>query len=193
MSRDQEPYLIVGLGNPGREYKRNRHNVGFMALDRLAEQFHTSFTRVSMNALVTDTRYRDQRIYLAKPQTFMNKSGTAVRSLAHFYKLPLSRLLVIYDDVDLPLGTLRLRPSGGSAGQKGLKSIIQQLGSQDFPRLRIGISRPPGRMSVSSYVLQDFSAAEVESLNHVLVEAVDAVKLYLEEGIEQAMTEVNRT
>lgn len=193
MSRDQEPYLIVGLGNPGREYKRNRHNVGFMVLDQLAELFHTSFTRVSMKALVTDTRFRDQRIYLVKPQTFMNKSGTAVRSLAHFYKLPLSRLLVIYDDVDLPLGTLRLRPSGGSAGQKGLKSIIQQLGSQDFPRLRIGISRPPGRMSVSSYVLQDFSSAETEILEHVLVRAVDAVKLYLEEGIEQAMTEVNRT
>lgn len=193
MNRDQEPYLIVGLGNPGREYKRNRHNIGFMVLDLLAEHFHTSFTRVSMSALVTDTRYRDQRIYLAKPQTFMNKSGTAVRSLVHFYKLPLSRLLVIYDDVDLPFETLRLRPSGGSAGQKGLKSIIQQLGSRDFPRLRIGIGRPPGRMSVSSFVLQDFSVAEFEILDHVLEQAVVAVKLYLEEGIEKAMTEINRT
>jgi len=189
----QTPRLIVGLGNPGPEYRFNRHNVGFMVIDQLAERWGTSFSSVSFQSLFTDVRRKGNKLMLAKPQTFMNQSGQAVRSLVNFYKLPLSNLLVIYDDVDLPFGTLRLKPSGGAAGQKGMRSIIRELGSRDFPRLRVGIGRPPGRMSVSSYVLQDFGSLEQEELEIILVEADDAVRDWLDEGIERAMTTVNQS
>jgi PTH1 family peptidyl-tRNA hydrolase len=186
------PRLIIGLGNPGREYRSNRHNIGFMVVDQLAQDWGASFSSVSFQASFTDLRRRGTKIMLAKPQTYMNQSGRAVRSLVNFYKLPLANLLVIYDDVDLPFGALRLKPSGGAAGQKGMKSIIRELGSRDFPRLRVGIGRPPGRMSVSSYVLQDFDAQEREELEIIIQEAADAAARWLDEGIERAMTTVNQ-
>jgi len=185
------PYLIVGLGNPGREYRWNRHNAGFLVLDRLAERLGTRFSRLKMDALVTDARFQDEKLILAKPQTFMNSSGKAVRSLVNFFKIPLARLLLVYDDVDLPFPQIRIRPAGGAGGQKGIKSVIQQLGSQEFPRMRIGIDRPPGRMPVSSYVLQDFSTEEREIFDRVRDQAAEAVLLFVSEGIDQAMTEYN--
>ena len=185
------PLIIAGLGNPGREYRHNRHNIGFMVMDALAERLGESFAKMQMDALVTKARYQDQRVILVKPQTYMNRSGRAIRSLVNFYKIPLENLLVAYDDVDLPFDTLRLRSEGGSAGQKGMISIIEQLGTQDFPRLRMGIGRPPGRMSVSTYVLQDFSDAETERLTFVLDDAVQAILSFITAGIEQAMTEHN--
>jgi len=188
-----KPYLIVGLGNPGREYRDNRHNVGFMVLDRLAEKLETSFTRLKMDALMTAVKYRDQRLILIKPQTFMNLSGRPVASYLRFYKLPLENLLVVYDDVDLPLETLRMKPDGGDAGQKGVRSIIQELGTQDFPRLRLGINRPPGRMSVSSYVLQDFSKDDQATLPFVLDQAAGAALFFVEQGLNAAMTRYNQT
>lgn len=142
----KKPFLIVGLGNPGREYRNNRHNIGFMVLDQLAGKMDTSFSKMKMNALMTAVRYKGQRIILIKPQTFMNLSGKAAASFIRFYKLPLENLLVVYDDVDLPFQTLRMRPNGGDAGQKGVRSIIKELGTKDFPRLRIGINRPPGTL-----------------------------------------------
>jgi PTH1 family peptidyl-tRNA hydrolase len=184
--------LIVGLGNPGREYRFNRHNIGFMVIDQLAEDWGASFSSVRFQASFTDVRRQGAKIMLAKPQTYMNQSGRAVRSLVNFYKLPLANLLVIYDDVDLPFGALRLKPSGGAAGQKGMKSIIRELGSRDFPRLRVGIGRPPGRMSVSSYVLQDFDEQEREEIEIIVREAADAAVRWLDEGIERAMTTVNQ-
>jgi PTH1 family peptidyl-tRNA hydrolase len=192
MFRKSKPYLIVGLGNPDREYHGNRHNIGFMVLDRLAAQLDTSFSRMKMNALMTAVRYKGERLILIKPQTFMNLSGQAVSSFLRFYKLPLENLLVVYDDVDLPFETLRLKPNGGDAGQKGVRSIIQQLGTQDFPRLRVGIGRPPGRMSVSSYVLQDFSSSEKELLPIVLDLTSSAVLHFIEKGLESAMTLYNQ-
>ena len=193
MAGNTAPYLIAGLGNPGREYRKNRHNVGFLTLDRLAERFETCFSRMSMEALVTDSRWQGEKVILAKPQTFMNKSGKAVSSLVRYYKIPVDRLLVIYDDVDLPFGALRIRPRGGAGGQKGMKSIIRQLGSSAFPRMRIGIGRPPGRMPVSAYVLQDFSAEELETLEFLLDQAVKAVEVFLAEGVDQAMTLYNQS
>lgn len=188
----QYPRLIVGLGNPGREYRFNRHNIGFMVVDQLAADWGASFSTVRFQASFTDVRRQGAKIMLAKPQTYMNQSGRAVRSLVNFYKLPLANLLVIYDDVDLPFGILRLKPSGGAAGQKGMKSIIKELGSRDFPRLRVGIGRPPGRMSVSGYVLQDFDAQEREEVEIIVREAADAAVRWLDEGIEGAMNTVNQ-
>jgi PTH1 family peptidyl-tRNA hydrolase len=187
-----KPYLIVGLGNPGREYRGNRHNVGFMVLDRLAEKLETSFSKLKMNALTTAVRYGNQRLILVKPQTFMNLSGQAVSSFLRFYKLPLENLMVVYDDVDLPFETLRLRPDGGDAGQKGVRSIIQQLGTDEFPRLRVGIDRPPGRTPVSDYVLQDFSKTEKDTLAFVLDQAVLAALHFVDHGLNSAMTRYNQ-
>ncbi|MDD5467988.1 MAG: aminoacyl-tRNA hydrolase [Anaerolineales bacterium] len=184
-------YLIVGLGNPGREYRNNRHNIGFLLLDRLAGRLDATFSRVESRALVARAAYLERRVILAKPQTYMNLSGQAVGALVHFYKIPLDHLLVAYDDVDLPFGALRLRPDGGSAGQKGMQSIIERLGSEDFPRLRLGIDRPAGRKEVSAHVLEDFSRAESEELPAILDRGADAVFSYLVDGLEIAMTRYN--
>lgn len=189
----EDPYLIIGLGNPGRDHQGNRHNVGFMVLDRVAEELGRSFSKVKKDALFTRGRYQGRNVILAKPQTYMNRSGKAVSALVDYYQLPLGNLLVAYDDVDLPFANLRLRPAGGAGGQKGLRSIIRSLGSEDFARLRMGIGRPPGRMSVSAYVLQDFTESERKALPTLLDEAAGAVLTFVTEGIDQAMTEFNRT
>lgn len=186
-----EPYLLIGLGNPGQEYRHTRHNVGFMLLDRVAKRLGVAFTRLESKALVTKGEHRGRRIVLGKPQTYMNLSGQAAGALLRYYKVPTGNLLVAYDDVDLPLGTLRLRPGGGSAGQKGMASIIERLGTQEFPRMRIGIGRPPGRMDAAAYVLQDFSSGESEMLEQTLERAADAALLFVAEGLEAAMNQYN--
>jgi len=190
-SDPNQPYLLVGLGNPGRAYRKNRHNVGFMLMDRLAERMNQSFSRVESQALLTKANYKGRRILLAKPQTFMNLSGQSVGALVRYYKIPLGNLLVAYDDVDIPFDTLRLRSEGGSGGHKGMQSIIQRLGGQGFPRVRIGIGRPPGRMEASDYVLQDFSSQELDMLPMILDRASDAALTYLTEGITEAMNQYN--
>jgi len=185
------PYLIVGLGNPGREYRATRHNIGFMLLDYLAERLGVTFSRLESQALVAKTEHAGKRIVLAKPQAYMNLSGQPVGALLHYYKIPTSQLLVAYDDVDLPLGTLRIRPGGGSAGQKGMASIIDRLGTQDFPRLRLGIDRPPGKMQAAAYVLQDFSSLQQPVVRTALERAADAVLLFISDGLEAAMNRYN--
>jgi PTH1 family peptidyl-tRNA hydrolase len=187
----QGPYLIAGLGNPGRKFEHNRHNVGFMLLNHLSLKLGESFGHVESKALVAKATYLGERTILIKPQTYMNNSGAAVTSLVHFYKVPLENLLVAYDDVDLPLGTLRLRPSGGSAGQKGMQSIIERLGTEDFPRLRTGTGRPPGRMEAANYVLQDFPNDEADLLAETLDRAVEAVLTYIQYGLDRAMNLYN--
>jgi len=187
----QGPFLIVGLGNPGRKYELNRHNVGFMVLNHLSIKLGESFGKVETKALISKTTYKGERVILVKPQTYMNNSGMSVSSLARFYQVPLDNLLVAYDDVDLPLGILRLRPSGGSAGQKGMQSIIERLGTDQFPRLRIGTGRPPGRMDAADYVLQDFPAQETDLLNETLDRAVEAVLIFIQDGLDIAMNLYN--
>ena len=187
-----DKYLIVGLGNPGREYRYNRHNVGFMTLDRLVERHHlTGFTKMQSKALVTTGTVVGASLVLAKPQTYMNLSGQAVSALVRFYAVPLERLLVCSDDIDLPLGTLRLRAEGGSAGQKGLESIIEQLGTKVFPRLRIGIGRPPGAKAAAGYVLRDFKGEDLDIINVALDRAVQAIEVFLREGLPMAMSRFN--
>lgn len=142
-------------------------------------------------ALVGTCQLEGRKVVLAKPQTFMNLSGQSVSSLVRFYKIPLDHLLVILDDLDLPVGTLRMRPGGGSAGAKGLNSIIQQLGTEDFPRMRLGIGRPPGQMEGADYVLQEFHTSEKDTLKEVLEKAAQAAQVFILHGLEQAMNQYN--
>ncbi len=184
-------YLIIGLGNPGRDYRENRHNIGFMLLDRLAVKLNARFTRLQSKALVASVAYLKRKVILAKPQTFMNLSGQPVQGLVRFYKLPLTNLLVAHDDLDLPPGTIRIRPDGGSAGQKGMESIIERLGTDEFARIRLGIGRPPGQMQAPDYVLQDFSDAEKTIISETLNRAVDAALTFMVEGLGAAMNKYN--
>ncbi len=184
-------YLIVGLGNPGREYRETRHNVGFMLVDRLCAGMGTKIGKVQSKALMGTGQYAGHKVILAKPQTYMNLSGQAVSGLMRFYKVPVTNFLVAYDDLDLPLGTLRIRPAGGSAGQKGIGSIIEQLGTGDFARMRIGIGRPPGQMDAAAYVLQKFTTQEQEILDLTLDRAVKAAQVFVERGLETAMNLFN--
>ena len=196
-SDDRDPgkgtFLIVGLGNPGKEYRETRHNIGFMTADRIAERLGIKFTRTQSKALITDAHYRDRRIYLAKPQTFMNASGQAVSALLKFYKIPHKNLLVVYDDVDLPFETIRMKPAGGTAGHRGMQNIIQQTGTKEFPRLRLGVGRAYGSKQAADYVLKPFSKEELEFLSVYIDRAADAALSYVVEGIEQAMTTYNRS
>jgi len=155
-----EFFLIAGLGNHGPRYMHNRHNIGFQVVDALAQEHRVSFTRIEHRAQTGHGTIGTRRVILAKPQTWMNESGKAVVPLSHFYKVDPARILVVYDDLDIPLGDLRYRPEGSSGGHKGVQSIMQLLGTQALPRLRVGIGRPPGQMDPAAYVLQDFSATE---------------------------------
>lgn len=184
-------YLLVGLGNPGREYKDNRHNFGFMLIDRLCVRLSARGMRLQSKAIVITHLHGVKKLILAKPQTYMNLSGGSVQGLLRFYKLPLDHLLVAHDDLDLPFGAIRLRPGGGPGGQKGVASIIQQLGTQDFSRLRLGIDRPPGRMEPADYVLQDFPASQLIALSEILDRAADAVLSFVDEGLDKAMNRFN--
>jgi PTH1 family peptidyl-tRNA hydrolase len=191
METQSFPYLVTGLGNPGREYRDTRHNIGFMVIDQLCKSFGVSLSRLQSKALVAVATLDGRKVVLAKPQTFMNLSGQSVSGLVRFYKVPPEQLIVAHDDIDLPLGTLRLRPGGGSAGQKGIQSTIQQLGTQNFARLRMGVGRPPGQMNPSAYVLQRFSNAEIEILDLMLERAVAAVRTFICEGLDAAMNQYN--
>ena len=164
-----------------------------MLLDLIAARLETNFSRLESQALVSKGNYQGKRTILAKPQTYMNLSGQAVGTLQRYYKVPLENILVAYDDVDLPLGIIRMRPSGGAAGQKGMKSIIERLGTQEFPRLRLGVGRPPGRMSAANYVLRDFPKAEHDLLKTTLERGADAALVFVSEGLETAMNQYNGT
>ncbi len=175
--------LIVGLGNPGHEYVRTRHNVGFMVLDALASQWRFSFNEhTKWKAELA----KHQQLYFLKPLTFMNLSGQAVQACAQFYKIKPEEVLLIYDDVALPIGKLRLRPSGSAGGHNGIKSIIQHLGTDQFPRIKIGIGGAE-KSSLSGHVLGRFSVAEQESVDKSLARAADAVKMCALHGWAAAM------
>jgi len=191
MMTENKPYLIVGLGNPGAEYRHNRHNAGFMIVDAMAEAVSIPMRRIEFRAIVGKGILEDRRLIFAKPQTFMNDSGQSVAPLVDYYKIPLEHLLVVHDDLDLPFGTLRLRPSGGTGGQRGMESIVSKLWTYDFARLRVGIGRPPGRMDPRDYVLHDFSPSQQELLPEVLQTAVAAIQRFIRDGIEVAMNEFN--
>ncbi len=186
-----DTYLLIGLGNPGREYRDSRHNVGFMLIDRLIVRLNARGMKLQSKAIVTTAAYEDRKLILAKPQTYMNLSGQSAQGLLHFYKLPVENMLIAHDDLDLPFGTIRIRPGGGPGGQKGMASTIEQLGTQDFPRLRLGIGRPPGRMDPSDYVLQSFSREEMKTLSEIIDRAADAALTFVTDGLNKAMNKYN--
>lgn len=187
----EQTYLLIGLGNPGREYANTRHNFGFMAIDRLAVRLNARGMKVQSKAIVTNAQYEDYKLILAKPQTFMNLSGQSVQGLVHFYKLPLTNVMILSDDLDLPFGTIRIRASGGPGGQRGLSSILEKLGTKDVPRMRLGIGRPPGRMDPANYVLQDFSKDDMQFISELLDRAADAALEFVTNGLNAAMNKFN--
>ena len=184
-------FLLIGLGNPGREYRDTRHNFGFMLIDRLAVRLDARGMKVQSKAIVTTAAYQDRKLILAKPQTYMNLSGHSAQGLLNFYKVPVENMLVAHDDLDLPFGTIRIRPKGGPGGQKGMASTIEQLGTDGFPRLRIGIGRPPGRMDPAAYVLQNFSKDEMKLLSEIIDRSADAALEFVINGINMAMNKYN--
>jgi PTH1 family peptidyl-tRNA hydrolase len=188
---EEGPTLIVGLGNPGRDYAGNRHNIGFRIADRWVVAHELSFNKIMHHAIIANGHACDQRVIVAKPQTYMNDSGRAVGALLKFYKIPLDRLLVIFDDLDLPFGTIRLRAEGGAGGHNGMRSIIQQLGGRQFARLRVGIGRPPGRMDPAVFVLQDFQADEIAELSEITDRALQAIDSFITSGITPTMNQFN--
>ncbi len=186
-----DTYLLIGLGNPGREYRDNRHNVGFMVIDRLIIRLNAQGMKLQSKAIVTSAMYEDRKLILAKPQTYMNLSGQSAQGLLNFYKLPVENMLVAHDDLDIPFGTIRVRPGGGPGGQKGMASTIEQLGTKDFPRLRIGIGRPPGKMDPAAYVLQSFSREEMKYLSEIVDRAADAALTFVVDGLNKTMNKYN--
>jgi PTH1 family peptidyl-tRNA hydrolase len=181
-------YLIVGLGNPGPRYAPTRHNIGFQTLDRLAGRQRLSFARMEHKAQVASGTVFGQRVLLAKPQTFMNASGDSIGPLAHFYKIPPECIIIVCDDLDIPLGTVRIRAEGSSGGQNGLKHILQRLGTQSIARVRLGIGRPPGRMDPADYVLTPFRGDEEILALEVQDRAIQALETWLTDGIALAMS-----
>jgi PTH1 family peptidyl-tRNA hydrolase len=189
--------MIVGLGNPGPEHARNRHNAGFQVVERWAQRHALEFDKHQKRARLAIGRIelpggKAEHVLLAKPLTFMNAAGESIGQLRAFYKIEPVGILVVSDDLDLPLGRIRLRSGGGAGGQKGVKSIIQHLGTDEFPRLRVGIGRPPGKMDPVDYVLQNFSAADEETMAIARVRAADAIDTWLASGIAEAMNQFNQ-
>lgn len=183
--------MIAGLGNPGPRYARNRHNIGFQIADRFAAAHSLDFDKLQFKARVAVGAVGEQRVLLVKPQGYMNLSGPPVQSLASYYKIALADILVIFDDLDLPTGKLRLRPFGGAGGHNGMRSLIQRLASDQFARLRVGIGRPPDQMDPADYVLENFSTAEEEIMVPTREHAVRALEIWLSDGLAAAMNQFN--
>jgi peptidyl-tRNA hydrolase, PTH1 family len=184
--------LVVGLGNPGLQYARNRHNIGFVVLDELARRSGAVFLAKN-KAQVAEARLEAQKVFLQKPQTFMNLSGEAVQPLAKFYQLEPSQIVVVHDDLDLPFGRLRIRAGGSSGGQNGVKDIAARLGTDSFVRVKVGISRPPEGWSVQNWVLSNFLPDEHAMLEQLVALAADAVVCVAKSGVQEAQNLFNRT
>lgn len=184
-------YIIVGLGNPGTEYKGTRHNMGFMVLDKLAEKYNITVDSRKHKGLIGKGMIGSQKVVLVKPQTFMNASGECIRQVQDFYKVSNEEILVIYDDISLEPGQLRIRKKGSAGGHNGIKNIILHLGTQEFPRIRVGVGEKPAKMDLVDYVLGHFQGEDKEKIEEGIELAVDAVKILLEDGAEAAMNQFN--
>ncbi len=184
--------IFVGLGNPGAEYAKTKHNVGFMLADKLAEKIGAESWREKFNALVAESFFDGEKILIVKPQTFMNLSGEAVGPLTNFYKISAEDLIVAHDDMDLPVGKIRLRPKGSGGGHHGIESIIQHLGGEkNFPRVRIGIGRPPQNWTVNNHVLSPFNPEDAEKISEAIENLIPAVICIFRDGIDMAMNKFN--
>ena len=192
VSTETAPWLVVGLGNPGPDYAPTRHNVGFLVVEELADRARGRFAKHKRaHAQVAEERLQGQRAVLAKPSSYMNESGGPVKGLLDFYKVPMERLVVIHDELDIPFNTLRLKLGGGDNGHNGLKSIRRSTGSGEFYRVRVGIGRPPGRQDPADFVLKPWGSAERKELPMLVSDAADAVELLVHEGLERAQNRYN--
>ena len=185
-------WLIVGLGNPGKEYERSRHNAGFRAIDILSENLGVKIDKLKFQGLYTQVNYKGGKLFLLKPQTYMNLSGRSVLQLSAFFKIPPQRIIVMFDDISLEPGRLRIRANGSAGGHNGIKSIIQELGSQEFPRVKIGVgAKPNPEYDLADWVLSSFSALEEKALGVSLKNAADAALAIIDQGVPEAANRFN--
>ena len=185
-------WMIVGLGNPGKEYEKTRHNVGFRVTDLIASDLNTKIDRLKFRALTRQVTYNGMKVLLVQPQTYMNASGAAVSALATYYKVPAERILVVFDDISLPVGKIRIRKDGSAGGHNGIKSIIQSLGTDKFPRVKVGVgAKPHPDYDLADWVLSKFSAQEEKDLAPALDNAAKASLLVPEQGTEKAASAFN--
>ena len=185
-------YVIAGLGNPGREYEGTRHNVGFMTLDALADKYNIDVREKAFKGLIGKGMIEGNKVILVKPQTYMNLSGECIRQVMDYYKVDPEDILIVYDDISLAPGQLRIRAKGSAGGHNGIKSIIAHLGTQEFPRVKVGVGEKPARMDLADYVLGHFSKEEQATMDDAVKEAADAVCEIVNVGIAQAMNDHNR-
>lgn len=192
--KESETWLIVGLGNPGKEYERSRHNCGFRAVDTLAEKLGCKIDRAKFQGLYGQTTYKGKKLMLLKPMTYMNLSGRSVLQLSAYFSIPPQKIIVMFDDISLEPGRLRIRPDGSAGGHNGIKSIIQELGSQAFPRVKIGVgAKPHPDYDLANWVLSSFSAQEEKALGISLPNAADAALAIIDYGVPEAANKFNGT
>ena len=192
MGSNKESWLIVGLGNPGREYEKSRHNAGFRALDILADKLGCKVDKLKYQGLYCQTTYNGKKLFLLKPQTFMNLSGRSVLPLSAFFQIPPQRIIVLFDDISLEPGRLRIRPDGSAGGHNGIKSIIQELGCQNVPRVKIGVgAKPHPDYDLADWVLSNFSAQEEKALVPALERSADAALAIIDRGVPEAANRFN--
>ena len=184
-------YIVVGLGNPGSEYKLTRHNIGFSVIEALGKEYNISIEKAKFKALVGETKIGDKKVILMKPQTYMNSSGESVKEICDWYKIPTGNIIVIYDDIDIPWKKLRIRSSGSAGSHNGLKSVINLLGSGEFKRVRVGIGKPHINFDLAKYVLGKFSEDEMKDLSSIIDNAKEAVKCIINSDIDTAMNKFN--
>lgn len=185
-------YIIAGLGNPGKEYETTRHNIGFETIDYIAEKYNIKVNKLKFKSLYGETNIGGEKVFLIKPQTYMNLSGEALREFSAFYKIPPENIIVISDDINLAAGRIRIRAKGSDGGHNGLKSIIYQLGSDCFPRIRLGVGAPDAGRELAGFVLGRFSKEEIPVLEDAIVRAKNAVEEIIEKSIDSAMNKYNR-
>ncbi len=183
--------IVVGLGNPGQKYKHTRHNVGFDVLTNIAQRYFTGLPKAKFNAEVAEAVIKNEKTILISPLTFMNLSGQSVRAAVDFYKVPLEDLLIVCDDINLDIGRLRIKPGGSAGGQNGLKDIIQRLGTDQFPRLRLGVGKVPARWDTADYVLSKFDSDDRPLVDVGIKSAADAIEVWIESGLQTAMNRFN--
>lgn len=189
---NEENWLIVGLGNPGREYEKSRHNCGFRAVDVLAEKLGCKIDKLKYQGLYCQTNYGGKKLFLLKPQTFMNLSGRSVLQLSAYFNIPPQRIIVLFDDISLEPGRLRIRPNGSAGGHNGIKSIIQEVGSQEFPRVKIGVgAKPHPDYDLADWVLSNFTANDEKALAVSLKNAADAALAIIDRGVPEAANRFN--
>ena len=192
--KSSESWLIVGLGNPGKDYERTRHNVGFRAIDLLAQRLGCKIDRLKFQGLYCQTTYGGKKLFLLKPQTYMNLSGRSVLQLSAYFNIPPQRIIVIFDDISLPPGRLRIRADGSAGGHNGIKPVIAEVGSQDFPRVKVGVgAKPHPEQDLADWVLSGFSAGEEKDLSSALERAADAALCIIDKGVPETANRFNGT